>query len=186
MSVMASGRMGRTMTTRAGTAVWLAVVILSLAAAGCQWGIGVGAAPTPRPPATPMPPNTPVPPVARYTPAASLTPAAPVLPPTPTLEERRMPVGVRIGNNTKVIDGNLHVWYIPCPPSPPATWVAPIILSDLDSGSHVYLNRDGTIKESPEPVYLTEEGREVIEAAFKDSSVVEQIVDRPECPDGLK
>ena len=86
-------------------------------------------------------------------------------------------------NNTKIIDGNLHVWYIPCPPIPPASWVAAMVLSDLRSGSFVYLNRDGTVKESPEPVFLTEEGKVTLEAALKDSAVMEQVVARPECPE---
>ena len=89
---------------------------------------------------------------------------------------------------TKVIDGYLHVRYLPpCEVvRSPAEWVASIILTDLRSGSIVYLNRDGTAKASPKPVYLTEEGREVIEAALKDSAVVEKIVARPECPYGLE
>ena len=93
-----------------------------------------------------------------------------------------MPVGVKIGNNTKALDGDLHVWYIPCG-NQPATWVAPIVLSDLRSGSHVYLNQDGTLKASPQPVYLTEESRDLLEAALKDSSVMEQVVARPSCLD---
>ena len=165
------------MTLRVQSAVWVAVAVLSLMVAGCEQGVEVQPASTPVPPATPMPPNTPVPPV------ASLTPAAPVLPPTPTLEERRMPVGTNFGNNTRVLDGDLHVWYIPCPPTPPATWVAPMILSDLVSGSHVYLDRNGVVKESPEPVYLTEEGQAKLEAVLKDDSIVKQIVARPECPE---
>jgi len=89
---------------------------------------------------------------------------------------------------TKVIDGYLHVQYLPpCEIVPsPAEWVAPMKLTDLHSGSYVYLNRDGTAKASPKPVYLTEQGKATLEAALKDSSVVEQIVDRPECPEIYK
>ena len=93
-----------------------------------------------------------------------------------------MPVGRNWGNNTKILDGDLHVWYIPCPPGPPVAWIAAIVLSDLSSGSHVYLNRDGTVKESSEPVYLTEQGKAKLEAAMKDSSIMEQVVARPDCP----
>ena len=137
------------------TVVWVTLLLLQVLMVGCQLGIGMGADPTPHP-----------------------LPA-----PTPTLEERRVPTGLQIGNNTKEIDGGLHVWYVPCPPSPPAAWVASIILTDLRSGSHIYLNRDGSVKESPEPVYLTEEGQATLEAALKDSTVMEQIVARPECPE---
>ena len=165
---------------------WLLVVILPLMMVGCQLGIGARGAPTPVPPATPLPPETPLPPVAQFTPVESLTPSAPLPPPTPTLGQRKSPVGPVTQNNTKIIDGKLHVWYIPCPPAPPATWMAAMVLSDLRSGSFVYLNRDGTAKARPEPVYLTAEGQARLEAALEDSSVLEQIVLRPECPSGLK
>lgn len=94
-----------------------------------------------------------------------------------------MQTGPEIGNNTKVIEGNLHVWYIPCPqnPDPPFEWVAPISVTDLNDGSKVYLNRDGTLRESPEPEYKTVEGRTRLEAALSDSSVMEQVVARPAC-----
>ena len=109
-----------------GTAAVASIILalLSLMIIGCQLG------PVEQPASTPLPT------------------AAPLPPPTPTLEERRMPVGAKIGNNTKALDGDLHVWYIPCG-NQPATWVAPIVLSDLRSGSHVYLNQDGTLKASP-------------------------------------
>ena len=93
-----------------------------------------------------------------------------------------MPAGVKMAHNTKALDGDLHVWYIPCG-NQPATWIASIILSDLRSGSVVYLNQDGTLKTSPEPAYVTEEGRDLLEAALKDSSVMEQVVARPNCLD---
>ena len=70
-----------------------------------------------------------------------------------------------IGNNTKVIDGELHVWYIPCG-SMPAEWVAPIIVTDLYSGSNVHLNRTGAVKPSPKPDYKTEEGKTRLEAVL--------------------
>ena len=138
---------------RVTAAAWLALVVLVLVMVGCQWGIGAQVAPTPIPPAT------------------------------PTLEERRVQTGPEIGNNTKVIEGNLHVWYIPCPqnPDPPFEWVAPISVTDLNDGSKVYLNRDGTLRESPKPRYKSEEGRIRLEAALNDSSVMEQVVARPSC-----
>ena len=93
----------------------------------------------PPPPATPIPPATPLP--------------APTVPP-PTDEQRRIQTPMKFGNNTRIVYGELHVWHIPtCPPVPPATWVAPIILTDLRSGSHMYLNKDGSIRGSPAPSY---------------------------------
>ena len=137
--------------------VRLVLLLLPLMTIGCQLGLGAQPAPTPIPPAI------------------------------PTLEGR-VQTGPEIGNNTKVIEGNLHVWYIPCPqnPDPPFEWVAPISVTDLNDGSKVYLNRDGTLKSSPKPEYKTEEGRTRLEAALKDSSIMEQVVARPECPNGLK
>ena len=131
----------------------LIMLLLPLMLLGCQLGLGAQPAPNP------------------------------ILPPTPTLEERRVQTGPEIGNNTKVIEGNLHVWYIPCPqdPSPPFEWVAPISVTDLNDGSKVYLNRDGTLKASPKPNYKTEEGRTRLEAALKDDAIIKQIVARPEC-----
>ena len=86
---------------------------------------------------------------------------------------------------TKLIDGYLHARYLPpCEIVPsPAEWVASIILTDLRSGSIVYLNRDGTVKFTD---YRTDEGKATLETALEDSSVVEQIVARPECPDSYQ
>ena len=138
------------------------LALLPLVIVGCQLGSGVQPAATPRPP--PPPPFLPAP------------------PPTPTLEERKVQTGLEIGNNTKVIDGYLHVWYIPCG-NLPATWVAPLSVTDLYSHSKIYLNRDGTVKSSPKPDYKSEEGRARLEAALKDSSVMEQVLTFPECPE---
>lgn len=156
------------MRMRVQLAVWLAVVVLALVAVGCQMRGGAQPAATPRPPATPLPPNTPV--------ALSVA--------TPVAAERQYPMRRLITGDTKVIEGYLSVEYFPlCEPVPrPALWVAPIKLTDLRSGSYVYLNRDGTAKASPKPVYLTEEGREAIEAALMDDSVLERIVTQPDCP----
>lgn len=154
------------MTTRVTATVWLALVVLALVVVGCQWEIGARAAPTPIPSAAPLPP---VPPSAN----------------TPTPFEKKLQSTPRSVELTKVIDGFLHVRYLPpCEIVPsPAEWVAAIVLTDLRSRSIVYLNRDGTVKFTD---YKTEEGKAALEAALEDSSVVEQVVDRPECPDGLK
>ncbi len=144
--VGASVRTRRMMTTRVQSAVWLALVVLSLVVVGCQWGIGARVTPTPIPPATPLPP---------------LPPAA-------------------VDRDSKIIDGYLRVQYIPCEPTG-AAYVAPIILTDLRSGSFILLNRNGTVKSSGTPRYTSEEGKAALEAALKDDSMVKQIVARPNC-----
>lgn len=153
--------------------VRIILLLLPLMMVGCQLGVGTQPAPTPTLPATPLPPNTPMPPATPH----------PLPLSTPTLEERRVQTGPKIGNNTKVLDGYLHVWYVPCPqnPSPPIIWVSPIILTDLRSGSVVYLSRNGTVNSRLKPEYKTEEGRTTMEAALKDSSIMEQVVARPQC-----
>ncbi len=145
------------------------LALLPLLIIGCQLGLGAQPAPTPLPPATPLPP---VPPSAN----------------TPTPFEKKLQSTPRSMELTKVIDGYLYARYLPpCEiVRSPAEWVAPIILTDLRSGSVVYLNGNGTLKETPQPEYSTEEGKVALEAALKDKSVVKQIAARPECPDGLK
>lgn len=157
------------MTIRAQFAVWLAVVLMALVVVGCEQRVDAQLASTPLPPATPLPP---VPPSAN----------------TPTPFEKKLQSAPRSMELTKVIDGYLHVRYLPpCEIVPsPAEWVASIILTDLRSGSIVYLNSDGTVSSSAKPGYSSEEGKTALEAALEDSSVMEQIVARPECPDGLK
>ena len=86
-------------------------------------------------------------------------------------------------HNEKVIDGYLHVRYIPCEPIP-AAFVAPIILTDLRSGSVIFLNRNGTVKTSRTPRYSSEEGKAALEAVLNDSSIMEQVVARPTCQTG--
>ena len=115
--------------------------------------------------------------------AASTTPAAPPPAPTPSDQEREVQTPTDFGNNTRVVDGDMHVWYVPtCPPVPPATFVAPIILTDLRSGSHLYLDRDGSVRTSPEPDYRSEEGRERFEEVLADDALMELILTFPECP----
>lgn len=115
--------------------------------------------------------------------AVATAPAAPPPAPTPTDEERKVQTPTDFGNNTRVVDGDMHVWYVPtCPPVPPATFVAPIILTDLRSGSHLYLDRDGSVRTSPEPDYRSEEGRERFEEVLADDALMELILTFPECP----
>ena len=157
------------MTTRERSAVWLVMALLPLMMVGCQLGFGA------RPAATPIPPATPL-------------PALPPSPSTPTpFEKTLQSTGMRSMEKEKVLDGNLHVRYLPpCEiVRSPALWVASIILTDLRSGSIVHLNRDGTLRENPKPYYKTEEGKATLESVLKDSSIMEQVVARPECPEGL-
>ncbi len=103
-------------------------------------------------------------------------PAAPPPPP---------PLPTPTSNDQKIIDGYLQVNYIPtCAlSSVPFTWVAPIRLTDLRSGSVIYLTRNGTPMDGREPDYKSEEGQATLEAALKDSALVKQIVVRPACPE---
>ena len=119
------------------------------------------------------------------TPAAATAAPAPTrpppLPPTPTLEERKVQTPTEFGNNARVVDGDIHVWHLPCPPRPPATFVAPVILTDLRSGSHLYLNKDGSVRTSPEPDYRTDQGRDRFAEVLEDSSLMKLILAPPEC-----
>ena len=109
-------------------------------------------------PPTPMPPAPPAPaaPPALHT-AVVTEVAAPVRRPPPpptrdTLEERRVQTPTDFGYNTRVVDGDIHVWHAPhCPPVPPAEFVASVILTHLGLGPHSYLhlNRDGSLRSSP-------------------------------------
>ncbi len=72
------------------------------------------------------------------------------------------------------------MWYVPCPPTN-IDAVAPIILTDLHSGSHLYLNRDGSVRTSPRPDYRTDEGRNRFDALLADSSLMKLVLTFPEC-----
>lgn len=141
------------------------LAMLPLMIASCQLGIGAQPAPTPIPPATPLPPAAPEPGTQR--------------PNIPLSGASRM-----TERDTKVIDGYLHVRYLPpCERVPrPAEWVAPIILTDIRYGSILHLNSDGAVMTSPEPQYASEEAKAALEAVLQDDSVVKQIVARPHCP----
>ena len=110
-------------------------------------------------------------------------PPRPPSPPTPTLEERRVQTPTDFGYNTRVVDGDIHVWHAPhCRPVPPAEFVASVVLTDLRSGSHLYLNRDGSVRTSPPPDYRTDEGRERFAEVLADRSLMGVILTRFECP----
>ena len=147
-----------------GIGLLLGVSLMLLTAIGC--------AQTPVSP-TPVDTGVPVPAVR----------SRPLPPPTPTLEERRVQTPTDYGYNTRVVDEDIHVWHRPhCRPVPPATFVASIILTDLRSGSHLYLNRDGSVRTSPSPDYRTDEGRERFAEVLEDSSLMELILTPFECP----
>ena len=127
--------------------------------------------------------ETPVPPTPARETASREVQRRPPLPPTPTLEERRVQTPTDFGYNTRVVDGDIHVWHAPhCRPVPPAIFVASVILTDLSSGSHLYLNKDGSVRTSPPPDYRTDEGRERFAEVLEDSSLMKLILTPPECP----
>ena len=116
------------------------------------------------------------------TPTSTATPTSVPLPaPTPTLEERAVQTPMDLGYNTRVVYGDIHVWHAPhCPPVPPATFVASIILTHLVSPySYLHMKRDGTVTGSD---YRTEEARERFAEVLEDSALMERILARPECP----
>ena len=146
----------------------LIATALLLAVAPCA-----GPPPAPRP----TPPATPAPALERRTP-----PPFPY-PPTPTRDEIRLQTPTDFGANIRVVDGDVHVWHIPiCPPVPPATWVAPVILTDLRSGSQLHLELDGSITDSPAPVYRSDEGRDRFAEILANNALMELILAPMECP----
>ena len=85
-------------------------------------------------------------------------------------------------DDQKIIDGYLHVRYTPPCVHTIGDSVAPIILTDLRSGSYILLNRNGTVKSPSKPQYKSEQGKATLEAVLKDSSLMKQVVARPACP----
>ena len=114
----------------------------------------------------------------------SPTPTWPPLPaPPPTLVAGSVQTPTDFGYNTRVIDGDIHVWHAPhCPPVPPAEFVASVILTDLHSGSQVYLNPDGSVRTSPQPDYRSDEGQERLSTVLDDGSLMELVLTPFECP----
>ena len=141
--------------------------------------------PSPTPEATSPPTPTATPsPAPTETPAPTPTPSPTETPaPTPTDEQRRIQTPTNFGTNTRVVDGDIHVWHIPtCPPVPPATWVAPVILTDLRSGSILHLDRGGSILDSPAPVYHSDEGRKRLTEVVDNNSLMDLILAPMDCP----
>ena len=141
-------------TPRVTVATRTILLLLSLLMIGCQLGVGPEPAPTPQP-----------------------RPPLPPIPPPPAAGD--------VSENSNVIDGYLHVQYMPSCElrSSPATVVAPIRLTDLRSGSYVFLNRNGTVVTRYRPVYKTEQGQDTLKSVLENSSLMSQIVARPACPD---
>lgn len=153
----------------------LAAVVLLLSVIAC----GEATEP-PTPTSAPLPTPTSLPlPTAAPT-LEKETPGVAPPAPTPTLEERAVQTPTDFGYNTRVVDGDIHVWHAPhCPPVPPATFVAPIILTDLRSYSYLHLKRDGTVTASE---YRDEEGRERFAEVLEDSDLMKLIFAPFECP----
>lgn len=75
------------------------------------------------------------------------------------------------------------MWHAPyCPRINSAEWIAPIILTDLRSGSHLFLNQDGSVRTSLRPDYRSDEGRKRFEEVLEDRSLMELIIIPIECP----
>ena len=75
------------------------------------------------------------------------------------------------------------MWHAPyCPRTNAGSWIAPIILTDLRSGSHLFLNKDGSVRTSIRPDYRSDEGRERLAEVLEDSSLMELIITPIECP----
>ena len=137
-----------------GITVWLAVNLILLASLACA---ETTVSPTPTWPPLPAPP--------------------------PTFAAGGVQTPTDFGYNTRVIDGDIHVWHAPhCPPVPPAEFVAKVILTDLRSGSQLYLNGDGSVRTSPQPDYRSDEGQERLSTVLDDSSLIELILTPFDCP----
>ena len=148
------------MTTRERSAVWLVMALLPLMMVGCQLGFGA------RPAATPIPPATPL-------------PALPPSPSTPTpFEKTLQSTGMRSMEKEKVLDGNLHVRYLPPCERIPSS-------SRMGGADHIdgpafriisyILNRNGTRQnENPKPQYKIRAGegytRSRAEGQFRDGA----------------
>ena len=169
------------MTTRMRITTSLVVNLLLLAIIACA---ETPASPTPATPARieatvgVQPTQEPPPPVPTLTPLPPATPLPPPTPTEPSLQSRIVPGGEP---NTRVVDGEIYVWYKPCEPTI-IDAVAPIILTDLRSDSHLYLDRYGFVRTSPRPDYRTDEGRKRFEALLEDSSLMKLVTTFPECP----
>ena len=117
---------------------------------------------------------------------------SPPRPPTPVaFSSPAESVQYNLGNtkphNKLVIDSEITAWFIPCEPMP-ASWVAPIIIYHLPSGSAVHLAFDGEVKDNPAPRYATEQGRLRLESILADESTMARIIETyppsARCPPG--
>ena len=156
---------------------------------------------TPTPTSVPLPTPTPVEieiatPVPTALPLAAPTPApseTEVVTPTPTSVPPPTPMPILdvtevhtltdFGYNTRVVDGDIHVWHAPpCPQIHSASWIAAIILTDLRTGSSLHLNPDGSVITYSRPDYRSDEARKRFAEVLEDASLLELIITPFECP----
>ena len=136
---------------------------------------------TPTPTNVPLPAPTPTP---SETEAVTPTPTS-VPPPTPMpiLDVTEVHTLTDFGYNTRVVDGDIHVWHAPpCPQIHSASWIAAIILTDLRTGSYLYLDPDGSGRKTPGTDYWSDETRERFAEVLEDVSLLELIITPFECP----
>ncbi len=91
--------------------------------------------------------------------------------------------------NTRIVYRHIRVWYLPCEPMPNPPAAAPVIMTDMFSGSRVYLNTEGLIDPSPNsasPEYRSEMGRARLEAVLGNKSLMEDILAFLECPERVE
>ena len=67
------------------------------------------------------------------------------------------------------------LWYLPCEPLPMGA-VAPVIMRDLNSGSEIYLDREGLVRPRPKPAYRTKMGRARLEAILGNKSLMKDVL----------
>ena len=60
---------------------------------------------------------------------------------------------------------------------------APITVTEMYSGSIIYLNGDGSVSVTQKPDYKTGEGRTRLQKALNDRSTMKLILALPKCPE---
>ena len=112
------------------------------------------------------------------------TKAPPLLPATPTVSQKtkRENYRMEVGDNSGVVDGDIYVWKLPCPPRPRDSWyTAPVLLHHIDSESYLHLDWDGSVSTEAPSDYRTDEGRERLEEVLSDGDLMRFILAPLKC-----
>ena len=112
------------------------------------------------------------------------TKTPPYLPATPTVSNitKRENYPMEVGDNRGVVDGDIYVWKLPCPPRARDSWyTAPVLLFHLDSRSYLHLGWDGSISTEAPLEYRTDEGRERLEEVLADGALMRFILAPLKC-----